>query len=74
LAGAALLAAYVMVLRFDLSLLPAAAGTIAALDTVRIGLVNVHAGALAGSIAAAILILVLAFFWQRALARGSVAS
>jgi hypothetical protein len=60
-------AAYVWVLRFDLSLVPVAGGTFAASEAVTRGLEAAYPGALAGSVVAVVLVGVMAIFWHRSL-------
>lgn len=68
LAGAGMWAAYFWILRFDMTLIPAAAAATAALDALAAGRAGAYPGALAGSIAAVVLIAMTAFLWHRALA------
>jgi membrane protease YdiL (CAAX protease family) len=68
LVGAGIWAAYFWVLRFDLSLLPVAVGAFIALEVLAEGLGGAYPGALAGSIAAVVLVGIVAFLWYRSLA------
>jgi membrane protease YdiL (CAAX protease family) len=71
LAGAviavALVAAYTTLLRFDITLVPVALGTMMAVGTVARGIQRPFPGAVLGSIVAAALIALLAYWWLKAL-------
>ena len=71
LAGAliavALVAAYATLLRFDITLVPIALGTMMAVGVLSRGIQRPFPGALAGSIVAAILIGLVAYWWLKAL-------
>lgn len=68
LVAVGLWAAYFWVLRFDVRLVPVAAGTFVVLDAVAAGLEGAYPGALAGAIGAVVLVAILAFLWHRSLA------
>jgi membrane protease YdiL (CAAX protease family) len=68
LVGVGMWAAYVWVLRFNLSLVPVAGGAFAASEAVTRGLEAAYPGALAGSVVAVVLVGVMAIFWHRSLA------
>jgi len=67
--GVALIAAYVTLLRFDLTLVPLAIGTMTILGSIGRGLTRAYPGALAGSLLAAVIVAGLAWWWFRALRR-----
>jgi len=75
LAGAITAAAFVVLytglLRFDLTLVPISLGTMAALGLLGRGLERPFPNALAGAIAGTVLVVLLAFWWSRALRIGS---
>ncbi len=71
ISGALLVIVYVFALRFDLTLVPVMAATLAALTALRGGLAMAHGTALAGSIAGALLVAAIAAAWRRALQRPS---
>jgi len=66
--GAVILGAYVLVLRRHPALLPVATAVTVALGTVGEGLMRGFPGAMTGSVAGAIAVLILAWLWSRALA------
>ncbi len=67
----ALLVAYVMLLRADLTMALVALGTMSALEALAAGASRPFAGALAASGAAAVIIILIAWWWFRALRRAS---
>jgi membrane protease YdiL (CAAX protease family) len=67
--GVAFAIAYATLLRFDITLVPVALGTMMAVGTISRGAQRPFPGALPGSIVAALLIAVLAWWWFRALRR-----
>ncbi len=67
--GATLVAAYVLLLRSDLTMVPIALGTLAIVSTLARGLERTHPGALGGSVLAALLVGATAWWWFRALRR-----
>lgn len=71
LTGAALLAAYVWLFRRDLTLVPIAVAMSTALDRVREAAQRAFPGALAGGLAAAVLVLLVGFWLFRLLRRAS---
>ena len=74
--AAALLLAHVTLLRFDLSMVPIALGTMAAVGALAQGAQRAYPGALTGSIAAVVLAALVGWWWFAALrrARARVAS
>jgi len=68
LLAAGMWAAYVWVLRFDLSLVPPAAATLAIAGAISRARGNAYPGALAGSVLATVLIVAVALWWHRSLA------
>jgi hypothetical protein len=70
LLGLGMWAAYAWVLRFDLSLVPPAAGAIALTAAVSRALGGAYPGALAGSMVAMVLVGITALLWHRSLAQG----
>ncbi len=74
LMGAGMWAAYVWVLRFDLSLVPPAAATLAIAAAVSRAMGNAYPGALAGSVVAVVLIVAVALWWHRSLVRNEGAA
>ena len=67
LLGAGMWAAYVWVLRFDLSLVPPAAATLAVAGALSRAMGNAYPGALAGSVLAVVLVAAAALWWHRSL-------
>jgi len=67
LTAVALAAAYATLLRFDLTLVTVALGTMTAVGAIARGLQRPFPGALPGSILAAILAALLAYWWLKAL-------
>ena len=67
--AAGLLAAYVTLLRFDLTIVPVALGTMAAIEALIRGVQRPFPGALAGSAIAAVVIVLVGWWWSRALGR-----
>jgi hypothetical protein len=67
--SAALLAAYVTLLRFDPTIVPLAVGTMAAMAALLRGAERAYAGALPGSIAGAVIVALLGWVWFRLLRR-----
>jgi hypothetical protein len=67
--GAALLAAYVLVLRHEVGLLPLATAALASLNVLGQGLMDGYDGVLTGAILGVVVLLVLGDVWSRALAR-----
>ena len=67
LIGAALVVAYATLLRFDITLVPAALGTMMAVGALVRGAQRPFPGALPGALLAAILIALLAYWWLKAL-------
>ncbi len=67
--GVLLLAAYLLVLRFHLALVPVAAAAVAILGALHEGVLGTYPGALAGSVVAALLVAVLAAYWFGRLTR-----
>ena len=67
LTAAALVAAYVTLLRFDTTLVTVAVGTMMVVGTLGRGVQRPFPGALPGSIVAAMLIAILAYWWLQAL-------
>jgi hypothetical protein len=67
--GVALIAAYTLLLRFDLTIVPIALGTLAIVSTLARGIERAHPGALGGSALAALLLGATAWWWFRALRR-----
>jgi hypothetical protein len=65
--SAALVTAYVTLLRFDITLVPVALGTMIAVGAIARGMQRPFPGALAGSIAGAFLIALVAYWWLLAL-------
>ena len=65
--GVALIVAYVTLLRFDLTLVPLAIGTMTMVGSIARGLARTYSGALAGSLLAAVIVAGLAWWWFRAL-------
>lgn len=65
----ALIAAYVTLLRFDLTLVPLAIGVMTIAGSIGRGLARPYTGALAGSLLAAVIVAGLAWWWFRALRR-----
>jgi hypothetical protein len=68
-AGLMLIAAYVVVLRFHLALIPVAAGAVAALGALRTGVMGMFPGALIGGLIAAVLVAALSVYWYSRLTR-----
>jgi hypothetical protein len=68
----ALVAAYATLLRYDLSIVPLAAGTMIAAGALLQGAQRAYPGAAGGSIAAAVLSALLGWWWFRALRRARV--
>jgi len=66
-----LVASYVTLLRFDLTMVPAALGVMAAVTVLVRGLGQPYPGALPGGILGALLVTVLAALWFRALRRAA---
>jgi hypothetical protein len=69
LTAAGLVIGYVALLRFDLTIVPVAIGTMAAVQALARGARRPFPGALAGSIIAALVILLVGWWWSRALGR-----
>jgi hypothetical protein len=67
--AAALIIVYVTLLRFDLTLVPVAIGTMTVVSSIGRGLGRTYSGALAGSLLAAVIVAGLAWWWFRALRR-----
>ncbi len=67
--AAALVGTYITLLRFDLTLVPIAIGTMTAVGAISRGLGRPYPGALAGSLLAAVIIAGVAWWWFRALRR-----
>lgn len=67
LVAAALAAAYATLLRFDITLVPVALGTMMAVGVLARGAQRPFPGALPGSLAAALVVAVLAYYWLKAL-------
>ena len=67
--AAGLVAAYVTLLRFDLTMVPVALGTMAAVEALARGVQRPFPGALGGSAIAAVVILLVGWWWSRALGR-----
>jgi len=70
--AAALIVSYVTVLRFDLSMVPLAAGTMTAVGAIARGAERAYPGALAGACAGAILAFALGWWWFTAFRRARV--
>jgi hypothetical protein len=73
-AGIVLVLAYALVLRRSVALLPVAAAAMAFVSTLRAGALRGYPTALAGAVAAAILILLIGALWSRRLASDSRAT
>jgi hypothetical protein len=73
LPAAALVAGYVTLLRFDLTMVPLALGVMAVVAAALRGAVRPYPGAVIGSIAGAVLVTLLAAGWFRALRRAGPA-
>lgn len=69
LTGAALIASYLFVFRFQMALLPVTAAAMGSLATLREGLFRAYPGALFGSILGAVAIIVAGILWSRAMTR-----
>jgi hypothetical protein len=69
LTAAGLVIGYVALLRFDLTMVPLALGTMAAVQALARGVHRPFPGALAGSIIAALVILLVGWWWSRAFGR-----
>jgi hypothetical protein len=69
-AGAALLAAYVFVLRHDTALLPLTTASMVALSTLEAGLRGGFPGALTGAVLGALSLIALGYLWSRSLTTG----
>ncbi|MEE9126397.1 MAG: CPBP family intramembrane glutamic endopeptidase, partial [Planctomycetota bacterium] len=67
--GAGMWAAYVWLLRFDLSLVPPAAATLAVAGAISGAMGNAYPGALGGSVLAVVLIGAVALWWHRSLVK-----
>jgi hypothetical protein len=66
-AGAALVAAYVLVLRHDTALLPLTTASVVALGALEAGLRGGFAGAVTGAVLGTLLLIALGHFWSRSL-------
>jgi hypothetical protein len=64
-----LVAAYVTLVRFDLTMVPVALGTMTAVEALARGAQRPFPGALVGSVVAAVVTLVVGWWWSRALGR-----
>ena len=62
-----LVAAYVTLVRFDLTMVPMALGTMAAVEALARGAQRPFPGALVGSVVAAVVTLLVGWWWSRAL-------
>jgi hypothetical protein len=69
--GVLLLVGYVLVLRFHMALVPVAVAAVTMLGALRQGVMGVFPGAVAGSVVAAVLVGVLAYYWLVRLTRDS---
>jgi hypothetical protein len=67
--AAGLVAAYLTLLRFDLTMVPMAFGTMAAVEMLARGAQRPFPGALAGSLIAAVLTVLVGWWWSRLLGR-----
>jgi hypothetical protein len=67
--ASALIALYLTLLRFDLTIVPLAIGTMMIVSSIGRGLARAYPGALAGSLLAAVIVAGLAWWWFRALRR-----
>ena len=67
ISGAVVLAAYVLVFRYDLTLVPVAIGTVSALGMLRTVQLAAYPGAVAGGLVGAVVALLVALVWRRAM-------
>jgi hypothetical protein len=74
LTGVVVWAAFLLVFRHHVALVPMTAATISATAVVREGIMHAYPGALAGSVVAAVLIMALGYIWMTLMTRDSAAS